>query len=139
MKRLAKWVLLMFGIAACVILLYSKFSSKETLIVIQIKESKELIFTNQYDKDALLMIPAAYTNKDGTIQGEYRIDGKIYGTPSRKERISLHPTRGIVISGSWLSDRKGAVKDMLYRSESRYRQLRIWLVWENEIQQVGIL
>ena len=62
-----------------------------------------MTFTNQYDKDALLMIPAAYTNEDGTIQGEYRIDGKIYGTPSRKERISLHPAKGIVISGSWHS------------------------------------
>ena len=73
-------------------------------VIIPIKESKELVFMNQYDKDALMMIPAAYTNEDGTIQGEYRIDGKTYGTPSRKERISLHPTRGIIISGSWHSD-----------------------------------
>ena len=35
--------------------------------------------------------------------------------------------------------RKGTVQDMLYRSESRYRQLRVWLVWQNEIQQMGIL
>ena len=104
MKRLAKWILWIFGIAVCVILLDSVLSDKETLSVIQIKESEKLHFTNQYDKNALLMIPAAYTNEDGTIQGEYRIDGKIYGTPSRKERISLHPTRGIIISGSWHSD-----------------------------------
>ena len=102
MKRLTKWVLRIFGIAACVILLNSVFSSKESLTVIQIKDGDKLHFTNQHDEDALL--PAAYTNKDGTIQGEYRIDGKIYGTPSRKERISLHPTRGIVISGSWHSN-----------------------------------
>ena len=133
MKQLTKWILWIFGIAACVILFNSVFSSKESLTVIQIKESEKMHFTNQYDKDALLMIPAAYTNEDGTIQGEYRIDGKTYGTPSRKERISLHPTRGIVISGSWHS------QDMLHRSESRYGQLRIWLVWQNEIQQVGIL
>ena len=104
MKQLTKWILWILGIAVCVILLNSVLSSKESLTVIQIKESDKLHFTNQYDKDALLMIPAAYTNEDGTIQGEYRIDGKIYGTPSRKERISLHPTRGIVISGSWHSD-----------------------------------
>lgn len=78
--------------------------AKDGLTVIQIKESEKLSFTNQYDKNAFLLIPAAYTNEDGTIQGEYRIDGKIYGTPSRKERISLHPTKGIVISGSWHSD-----------------------------------
>ena len=50
------------------------------------------------------MIPAAYTNENGTIVGEYRIAGKTYGTPTRKERISLHPTKGLVISGKWHSD-----------------------------------
>ena len=105
MKRLAKWILWIIGISAGVILLVSIISvDDDSLAIIPIKEGKYLIFTSQYDKDALLMIPAAYTNEDGTIQGEYRIDGKIYGTPSRKERISLHPTKGIVISGSWHSD-----------------------------------
>lgn len=59
----------------------------KSVSVTPIEESKDLIFTDQYDKDALLMIPAAYTNEDGTIQEEYRIDGKTYGTPLRKERI----------------------------------------------------
>ena len=104
MKRLAKWILWIIGISAGVILLVSIISvDDDSLAIIPIKECKSLIFTNQYDKDALLMIPAAYTNEDGTIQGEYRIDGKTYGTPSRKERISLHPAKGIVISGSWHS------------------------------------
>ena len=105
MKRLAKWILWIIGISAGVILLVSIISvDDDSLAIIPIKEGKDLIFTSQYDKDALLMIPAAYTNEDGTIQGEYRIDGKTYGTPSRKERISLHPVKGIVISGSWHSD-----------------------------------
>lgn len=95
MKRLAKWILWIIGISAGVILLVSIISvDDDSLAIIPIKEGKDLIFTNQYDKDALLMIPAAYTNEDGTIQGEYRMGGKIYGTPSRKERISLHPTKG---------------------------------------------
>lgn len=65
---------------------------------------KPLLFTDKYDSKATLIIPAAYTNPDGTIQGEYRIAGKTYGTPSRKERISLHPQKGLVISGKWQSD-----------------------------------
>ena len=105
LKHLIKWILRIFGISAGVILLFRIISvDDDSLAIIPIKEGKYLIFTSQYDKDALLMIPAAYTNEDGTIQGEYRIDGKIYGTPSRKERISLHPTKGIIISGSWHSD-----------------------------------
>ena len=103
-KRLIKLLLWIFGIAVCAILLYSVFSDKGELTIIPIKEGNDLTFTNQYDNDALLMIPAAYTSEKGTIEGEYRIDGKIYGTPTRKERISIHPTRGIVISGSWHSD-----------------------------------
>lgn len=98
-KRLAKRIILVFVLTVSAVLLYSAFSSKDALTVIHIKDSEKLHFTNKYDKSALL-----YTNEDGTLQGEYRIDGKIYGTPSRKERISLHPTRGIVISGSWHSD-----------------------------------
>ena len=105
MKRLTKWILWIFGISAGLILVfYILLYYYKIPIIIPIKEGTELYFTNQYDEDALLMIPAAYTNEDGTIQGEYRIDGKTYGTPSRKERISLHPTKGIIISGSWHSD-----------------------------------
>lgn len=61
-------------------------------------------FTDKYDSSATLLIPAAYTNEDGTIEGEYRIAGKTYGTPTRKERISLHPTKGLIISGRWQAD-----------------------------------
>ena len=100
MKRLTRWILWIIGISAGLILgFYILLYYYKIPIIIPIKEGTELHFTNEYDKDALLMIPAAYTNEDGTIQGEYRIDGKTYGTPSRKERISLHPVKGIVISG----------------------------------------
>ena len=80
MKRLTKWILWIFGILAGLILaFYILLYIYKIPVIIPIKESKDLVFTNQYDEDALLMIPAAYTNEDGTIQGEYRIDGKIYG------------------------------------------------------------
>lgn len=51
-------------------------------------------FTDKYDPDATLLIPAAYSNPDHTVQGEYRIAGKIYGEPNRLERISIHPPKG---------------------------------------------
>ena len=66
--------------------------------------TNELLFTTTFDSSATLLIPAAYTGEDGAIEGEYRIAGKTYGTPTRKERISLHPTKGLVISGKWHSD-----------------------------------
>lgn len=66
--------------------------------------TNELLFTTTFDSSATLLIPAAYTNEDETIVGEYRIAGKTYSTPTRKERISLHPTKGLIISGQWHSD-----------------------------------
>lgn len=62
--------------------------------------TNDIHFTDKYDSSATLLIPAAYTSENGTIEGEYRIAGKTYGTPTRKERISLHPTKGIIISGN---------------------------------------
>ena len=67
-------------------------------------ETNDVRFTDKYNPEARLLIPAAYTGEDGAIEGEYRIAGKTYGTPVRKERISLHPVKGLVISGKWHSD-----------------------------------
>ena len=74
MKRLTKWILWIFGILAGLILVfYILLYIYKIPVIIPIKEGKDLVFMNQYDQDALLVIPAAYTNEDGTIQGEYRI------------------------------------------------------------------
>lgn len=59
-------------------------------------------FTTTFDSSATLLIPAAYT-ENNKPQGEYRIAGKTYGSPVRKERISITST-GLTISGSWHSD-----------------------------------
>ena len=61
-------------------------------------------FTNKYMPDVFMCIPAAYTDLEGKIEGQYRINGKTYGTKSRVERVSLHPTMGLVISKGWVSD-----------------------------------
>lgn len=73
-----------------------------TPLITHIKEPIQ--FTNVYNPNATLLIPAAYTNTDGSIEGEYRIDGVTYGTPVRKERISISPNKGLIISGKWHSD-----------------------------------
>lgn len=71
---------------------------------VTIKRVGNVKFTNSFDKSVYMCFPAAYTNDDGTIQGEYRIDGITYGKPSRKEKISIHPTKGLIISGKWYSN-----------------------------------
>ena len=40
-------------------------------------EIGEVHFTDKYNPEARLLIPAAYTGEDGAIEGEYRIAGKL--------------------------------------------------------------
>ena len=63
----------------------------------------KLGFTDTYIPDASLCIPAAYTGFHDDIKGEYRINGKTYGSQSLKERVSIHPQKGLLISRNWLS------------------------------------
>ena len=67
-----------------------------------IKEIDSIVFTDSLgNQNYSLCLPAAYTTSNGKIEGEYMINGKIYGNPSRKERISIHPIKGLIISGQW--------------------------------------
>ena len=51
-------------------------------------------FSDKYYPDATLLIPAAYSNPDRTVQGEYRIAGKIYGEPNRLNGSRSIPPKG---------------------------------------------
>jgi hypothetical protein len=102
MKSLKIVVWSIAGILVLCLAVLFGITCKDPIIILI--DDKPLLFTDKYDSKATLLIPAAYTNPDGTIQGEYRIAGKTYGTPSRKERISLHPQKGLVISGKWQAD-----------------------------------
>lgn len=64
----------------------------------------QLGFTDTYIPDASLCIPAAYTGYNDDIEGEYRINGKTYGQQTLKERISIHPQKGLLISKEWQAD-----------------------------------
>ena len=64
----------------------------------------QLGFTDTYIPDATLCIPAAYTGYHDDIEGEYRINGKTYGQPTLKERVSIHPQKGLLISKEWQAD-----------------------------------
>jgi len=89
----------------------------------------KLLFTDKYNPDAKICIPAAYTGTDGKIEGQYRINGITKGGKGLKERVSLHPTKGIVISTQWQSangfQQHVLVKDgkvRSFRDERRFRR-----------------
>ena len=60
-------------------------------------------FTDRYQPNASMCIPAAYTGYDGKIEGQYRIKGKTYGGQGLKEKVSLHPQKGLLIGREWMS------------------------------------
>ena len=88
----------------------------------------KLVFTDKYDPDAKVCIPAAYTGTDEKIEGQYRINGVTKGEKRLKERVSLHPTKGIVISTQWQSangfQQHVLVKDGKVRSFRDKRRFR---------------
>ena len=77
------------------------FPQCEKVKITHIKGNVE--FTDEYHPEATMCVPAAYTDLDGKIEGLYRIKGKTYGTKTFKERVSLHPTKGMIISREWAS------------------------------------
>lgn len=84
---------------ALILILVCLFMTDSPYIII-IEDN--IAFTNDSPKNRL-SIPAAYTDSNGNIEGEYVIDGVVYGKPSRLERISLIDN-GFVISRDWKSD-----------------------------------
>lgn len=92
-------LLVMMGVLATIRVLICKY-----VPVTIVSIPKDIKFTNVYDPDAYLCLPAAYTSVDGAIEGSYRVEGKSHGTQSLKEYVSIHPTKGLLIGNKWYSN-----------------------------------
>ena len=68
-----------------------------------------------------IIIPIHTNTENNKPQGEYRIAGKTYGSPIRKERISITST-GLTISGSWHSDYGFQQTVLIKNSKIRYHK-----------------
>ena len=66
--------------------------------VTMVRVPSDIKFTNEYNPDAYLCLPAAYTSTDGSIEGLYRINGKTQGSKSLKE-YAVSPTVFEIIFG----------------------------------------
>ena len=79
-------------------------------------------FTDSYKPDASMLIPAAYTSTEGTIEGQYRINGVTSGKKCMKECVSIHPTKGLVVSKTWQS--KNGFQQHVLVNNSKARTFR---------------
>ena len=96
MKRI---LVILFLISVAVMYMWLRHGVKVEVTPIQ----GNLEFTDKYQPDATVCIPSAYTDGDGKIVGQYRINNRSYGSKVFKERVSLHPSKGLVISSDWTS------------------------------------
>lgn len=121
MKRIIRTLLIISALALCV------YMSKRDIIVIT-PINGDLRFTDKYQPKASVCIPAAYTGKDGKIEGQYRINGVTRGSKTLKEYTSIHPETGLVISKEWKSgngfQQHVLVKDGKVRSFKDKRRFR---------------
>ena len=101
MKRIRIFTSLILFVILLIFSSYTYFPQPSKVKVTHIGGSVE--FTNKYNPNACMSIPAAYTGYDGKIEGQYRINGKTYGGQGLKERVSLHPQKGLIIGRDWMS------------------------------------
>ena len=84
-----------------ILLICTYISSKENVTITPLKSKVE--FTDKHQPGVSVCIPAAYTGRDGEIEGQYRINGNTYGSRSLKECASIHPEKGLIISRDWMA------------------------------------
>lgn len=72
--------------------------------VTMVRVPTDIKFTDEYNPEAYLCLPAAYTSTDGKIEGSYRINGKTKGSKCLKEYVSIHPSKGLIIGNKWYSN-----------------------------------
>lgn len=68
------------------------------LIIMDLPEG-ELAWSTERPKDAKMCIPAAFTDLEGNVEGEYRLNGKIFN-PNKRLKVSIG-------NGTFYIDRSG--------------------------------
>ena len=98
-----KRFLLLFGCVCLVVIGLSYLHIEKRVTKFDLPKG-ELKWSNVKPQRAKMCIPAAFTYKNGNIQGSYRIDGKIYQRSSmRLMKVSLKGDK-FFISRNWMSD-----------------------------------
>jgi hypothetical protein len=98
-----KRFLLLFGCVCLVVIGLSYLHIEKRVTKFDLPKG-ELKWSNVKPQRAKMCIPAAFTYKNGNIQGSYRIDGKTYQRSSmRLMKVSLKGDK-FFISRNWMSD-----------------------------------
>ena len=93
-----------------ILLLISLLSLQASPIIIMDLPEGELAWTTERPKDAKMCIPAAFTDLEGKVEGEYRLSGKIFN-PNKRLKVSIG-------NGTFYIDRK-------WHSDNGFQQLSL--------------
>ena len=75
-------------IALLITLVSSLSSCTKSPIIIMELPAGDLAWTNERPKGTKMCVPAAFTDKAGNIEGEYRLNGEIF-YPNGKKKVSI--------------------------------------------------
>ena len=114
--KMRTWLIILMLVASVTICLVCIIICKNVPVTV-VSIPADIHFTNEYNPDAYLCLPAAYTTACGEIEGQYRIDGTTQGEKTLKEYISIHPTYGLEIGPKWCSD-NGSQQHVLVKNHN---------------------
>ena len=75
--------------------------AKSPIFIMELPEG-ELAWSTERPKKAKMCVPAAFTDKEGKVEGEYRLHGKIH-LPNKKRKVSIG-NGTFYIDGKWHTD-----------------------------------
>lgn len=107
------------GIAAVAVGLLGSvkhFQAQSPVVVMEVPEG-ELVWTKERPKGAKMCIPAAFTDPEGEVEGEYRLDGKVYH-PNKRLKVSIGKGT-FYIDRKWHSDTGFQQLSLVYNDKPR--------------------
>ena len=99
------------------LLLIYLFTLQVSPIIIMDLPEGELAWSTERPKDAKMCIPAAFTDLDGNVEGEYRLNGKIFN-PNKRLKVSIS-NGTFYIDRKWHSDNGFQQLSLVYNDRAR--------------------
>ena len=100
-----------------ILLLISLLSLQASPIIIMDLPEGELAWTTERPKNAKMCIPAAFTDLEGNVEGEYRLNGKIFN-PNKRLKVSIS-NGTFYIDRKWHSDNGFQQLSLVYNNRAR--------------------
>ena len=104
------------GMKPLLLLIYLFTLQASPIIIMDLPEG-ELAWSTERPKEAKMCIPAAFTDLEGNVEGEYRLNGKIFN-PNKRLKVSIS-NGTFYIDRKWHSDNGFQQLSLVYNDRAR--------------------